>query len=94
MAGAALIALTATLATHNIIPLAGITLVLGIDRILNEMRAVTNMIGNVVATLVIARWENKLDLAQAQEQLRAGPGKIVLPDSPLPDTEEEGSTTR
>ncbi|MBK0003723.1 C4-dicarboxylate transporter DctA [Erwinia sp. S38] len=94
VAGAALIALTATLATHNIIPLAGITLVLGIDRILNEMRAVTNMIGNVVATLVIARWENKLDLAQAQEQLRAGPGKIVLPDTPLPDTEEEGSTTR
>lgn len=94
VAGAALIALTATLATHNIIPLAGITLVLGIDRILNEMRAVTNMIGNVVATLVIARWENKLDLALAQEQLRAGPGKIVLPDTPLPDTEEEGSTTR
>ncbi|WP_052130692.1 C4-dicarboxylate transporter DctA [Erwinia typographi] len=97
VAGAALIALTATLATHNIIPLAGITLVLGIDRILNEMRAVTNMIGNVVATLVIARWEKKLDLAQLHEQLRQGPGVIVLPeqqnvDTPMSATREERST--
>lgn len=99
VAGAALIALTATLATHNIIPLAGITLVLGIDRILNEMRAVTNMIGNVVATLVIARWEKKLDLAELHEQLRQGPGVITLPeqqnpDTPLTVTQEERSTSQ
>lgn len=73
VAGAALVALTATLATHNIIPVAGITLILGIDRILNEMRAITNMIGNIVATLVIARWENQLDLEQARATLRQGP---------------------
>ncbi|MBP2200078.1 C4-dicarboxylate transporter DctA [Pantoea cypripedii] len=97
VAGAALIALTATLATHNIIPLAGITLVLGIDRILNEMRAVTNMIGNVVATLVIARWEQKLDLAQAREQLRLGPEKIIMSvdspaEEPLAVTQNDRST--
>lgn len=99
VAGAALIALTATLATHNIIPLAGITLVLGIDRILNEMRAVTNMIGNVVATLVIARWEQKLDTVQLREQLRLGPSKVTLPeqqtaDTPLSTTQEERSTSQ
>src|ERR1700754_4434522 len=49
VAGAALVALTATLSTHNIIPVAGITLILGVDRVLNEIRALTNMIGNVVA---------------------------------------------
>lgn len=99
VAGAALIALTATLATHNIIPLAGITLVLGIDRILNEMRAVTNMIGNVVATLVIASWEQKLDTVQLREQLRLGPSKVMLPeqqtaDTPLSTTQEERSTSQ
>ena len=78
VAGAALVALTATLATHSVIPLAGITLVLGIDRILNEMRAITNMIGNVVATLVIARWENKLDLEKARAELQLKPAKTVL----------------
>ncbi len=65
VAGAALIVLTATLSTHNIIPVAGITLILGIDRVLNEVRALVNMIGNVVATLFISRWEGQLDLAMA-----------------------------
>ncbi|MNJ44891.1 Aerobic C4-dicarboxylate transport protein [compost metagenome] len=69
VAGAALIVLTATLASHDIIPVAAITLILGIDRILNEVRALTNMMGNVVGTLAIARWEGKLDLAKARAEL-------------------------
>jgi aerobic C4-dicarboxylate transport protein len=73
VAGAALVALTATLSTHNIIPVAGITLILGVDRVLNEVRALTNMIGNVVATLVVARWEGAFDARAAREFLAALP---------------------
>ncbi|WP_390897339.1 C4-dicarboxylate transporter DctA [Pseudomonas helleri] len=69
VAGAALIVLTATLASHDIIPVAAITLILGIDRILNEVRALTNMMGNIVGTMAIARWEGKLDLAKTRAEL-------------------------
>jgi aerobic C4-dicarboxylate transport protein len=50
---------------------AGITLILGVDRVLNEVRALTNMIGNVVATLVVARWEGAFDARAAREFLAA-----------------------
>lgn len=66
VAGAALVVLTAVLSTHNLIPVAGITLVLGIDRVLNEIRALVNMIGNVIAAIVIARWEGALDVSAAR----------------------------
>ncbi len=69
VAGAALIALTATLQAHPIIPVAGVTLVIGIDRIMNEVRAVTNLIGNTVATVAIAKWEGVLDMDLAQRVL-------------------------
>ena len=72
VAGAALVALTATLSTHNIIPVAGITLIIGIDRVLNEIRAIVNMIGNAVATIVIARWEGAFD-AEAARRVLASP---------------------
>ena len=65
VAGAALIALAATLSATNIIPVVGMTLVIGIDRILNEMRAVVNLIGNCVATVAIGRWEKSIDLDRA-----------------------------
>jgi aerobic C4-dicarboxylate transport protein len=71
VAGAALVALTATLSTHNIIPVAGITLILGVDRILNEVRALVNLIGNAVATIVVARWEGVFDVHTAREVLSA-----------------------
>ncbi len=69
VAGAALIALAATLSATHFIPVAGMTLVIGIDRILNEMRAVTNLIGNCVAALVIGRWDKCLDLERARAVL-------------------------
>ena len=69
VAGAALVALTATLSSHNIIPVAGITLIIGIDRVLNEIRAIVNMIGNAVATLVVARWEGVFDVETARAVL-------------------------
>jgi aerobic C4-dicarboxylate transport protein len=90
VAGAALVALTATLSTHNIIPVAGITLILGVDRVLNEVRALTNMIGNVVATLVVARWEGAFDAHAAREFLAAPrevQAQVQLPRQPQPQTQ-------
>jgi aerobic C4-dicarboxylate transport protein len=59
--GAGFITLAATLSIVPTIPLAGMTLILGIDRFMSECRSLTNFIGNAVATIVVARWEGKLD---------------------------------
>ncbi|HWZ46596.1 MAG TPA: dicarboxylate/amino acid:cation symporter [Herbaspirillum sp.] len=59
--GASFVALVATLAVVPTIPVAGMALILGIDRFMSEARALVNTIGNGVATVVIARWENELD---------------------------------
>jgi aerobic C4-dicarboxylate transport protein len=67
--GAAFIALVATLMVIPTIPVAGMALLIGIDRFMSMARAVVNMIGNGVATLVIARWENELDKATLQKNL-------------------------
>jgi aerobic C4-dicarboxylate transport protein len=70
--GAAFIALVATMMVIPTIPVAGMALILGIDRFLSMSRAVVNMIGNAVATLVIARWENELDRSVLNSQLQSG----------------------
>lgn len=59
--GAGFIILAATLSVVPSIPVAGMALILGVDRFLSECRALTNLIGNAVATVVVARWENALD---------------------------------
>jgi aerobic C4-dicarboxylate transport protein len=59
--GAGFVTLAATLAVEPAVPVAGMALILGIDRFMSEARALTNCIGNVVATLVVARWEGELD---------------------------------
>ena len=51
----------AALAAVPTVPVAGLTLILGIDRFMSEARALTNLIGNGVATVVVARWENELN---------------------------------
>jgi aerobic C4-dicarboxylate transport protein len=48
---------------------AGLTLLLGVDRFMSEARALTNLVGNVVATLVVARWDGALDVARAHRIL-------------------------
>jgi aerobic C4-dicarboxylate transport protein len=68
--GAAFIALVATMMVIPTIPVAGMALILGIDRFLSMCRAVVNMIGNAVATLVVARWEKELDQDALQHHLR------------------------
>jgi aerobic C4-dicarboxylate transport protein len=59
--GSGFITLAATLATTGSIPVAGIALIIGVDRFMSEARAITNFIGNAVATLVIAKWNGDYD---------------------------------
>jgi aerobic C4-dicarboxylate transport protein len=67
--GASFIALVATLSVIPTIPVAGMALILGIDRFMSMFRGLVNMIGNGVATLVVARWENELDRETLQRKL-------------------------
>jgi aerobic C4-dicarboxylate transport protein len=69
--GAAFVALVATLTVIPTVPVASMALILGIDRFLSMCRAVVNMIGNAIATLVVARWESELDVNSLRQQLRA-----------------------
>jgi aerobic C4-dicarboxylate transport protein len=71
--GGGFITLAATLAAVGTIPVAGIALIVGVDRFMSEMRTLTNVIGNGVATVVIARWEGQFDDARAKHLL-TGPG--------------------
>jgi aerobic C4-dicarboxylate transport protein len=75
VAGAGFVTLAATLSSMDKIPVAGLTLLLGVDRFINEARAVTNLIGNGIATIAVARWENAFDEKQANAILnnKAGP---------------------
>jgi len=67
--GSGFITLAATLSATGSIPVAGLTLLLGIDRFMSEVRALTNFVGNAVATLLVSRWENQLDLPRARALL-------------------------
>ena len=67
--GAAFIALVGTMMVIPTIPVAGMALILGIDRFMSMFRALINMVGNGVATVVVARWEHELDRKTLQEQL-------------------------
>jgi aerobic C4-dicarboxylate transport protein len=60
--GSGFVTLAATLSAVPAIPIAGLALLLGVDRFMSEARAITNLIGNAVATMVVARWEGTLDL--------------------------------
>jgi aerobic C4-dicarboxylate transport protein len=72
IAGAAFVVLAATLAATGTIPVASVALVLGIHRLMSQGLTPTNLIGNAVATIVIARWENALDSARLKQVLDAG----------------------
>jgi aerobic C4-dicarboxylate transport protein len=67
--GAGFITLAATLAVVPAIPVAGLALILGIDRFMSEARALTNFVGNGVATIVVSKWEKELDFAALNKQL-------------------------
>ncbi len=69
--GAGFITLAATLSVVPSVPIAGMALILGIDRFMSECRALTNFIGNAVATVVVSRWEGGLDRKAFDEAMRA-----------------------
>ncbi|MFW0754745.1 C4-dicarboxylate transporter DctA [Pseudomonas sp. H11T01] len=71
VAGAGFVTLAATLTTIHTIPLVGLVLLLGIDRFLNEARAVTNLIGNGIGTIAIAKWDKSFDLATCEREIAA-----------------------
>jgi len=67
--GSGFIVLAATLSAVGGVPVAGLALILGIDRFMSEARALTNLVGNGVATLVVAKWTGDLDMAKLQHGL-------------------------
>ena len=69
VSGAGFITLAATLSVMPSVPVAGMALILGIDRFMSECRALTNFIGNAVATIVVSRWEGALDTEQLAKAL-------------------------
>jgi aerobic C4-dicarboxylate transport protein len=89
VAGAALIVLAGTLAATNTIPVAGVALILGIHRFMGEGMAVTNTIGNTVATIAIGRWTGHLDDRQLHAALAAAP-----PNAPPAEVTLSGSAHR
>ncbi|TDV37120.1 Na+/H+-dicarboxylate symporter [Paraburkholderia caballeronis] len=70
--GAGFITLAATLAVVPTIPLSGMVLILGIDRFMSECRALTNIVGNGVATVVVSAWEKELDRSKLESVLKGG----------------------
>jgi aerobic C4-dicarboxylate transport protein len=97
--GSGFIVLAATLSSVGTIPVASIALILGVDRFMSEARALTNLIGNGVATVVVAKWENALDekrmhqmldqttgLAGEEPEAAMGPPEPLLPGTATPRT--------
>ena len=68
--GAGFITLAATLSVVPTVPVAGMAIILGVDRFMSECRSITNFIGNAVATVVVSRWENALDRGKFNAALR------------------------
>ncbi len=76
--GGGFITLAATLTSVGTIPVAGIALLLGVDRFMSEMRSITNLIGNGVATIVVSKWEGEFDASRAEKVLN---GEIDIEDT-------------
>jgi aerobic C4-dicarboxylate transport protein len=82
--GSGFIVLAATLSAVGHLPVAGLALILGIDRFMSEARALTNLVGNAVATLVVAKWVKELDVPQMQAELASG-GRAIEENRPHDD---------
>jgi aerobic C4-dicarboxylate transport protein len=81
--GSGFIVLTSTLAALRVIPVEGVALLIGVDRFMSEGRALINFIGNTIATVVIARSENEVDLVTYR--------RVVEHTGPLAPTDTSGS---
>lgn len=78
--GAGFITLAATLSVVPTVPVAGMALILGVDRFMSECRSLTNFIGNAVATVVVSRWENALDRDKLQRALDGDRQPGLIPE--------------
>jgi aerobic C4-dicarboxylate transport protein len=84
--GSGFVTLAATLAAFPCMPAAGLALLVGVDRFMSEARAITNLIGNTVATIAVARWDGALDVERC---MRVLDGKVPHQrDDLLPITAE------
>ena len=83
--GAGFITLAATLSVVPAVPVAGMALILGVDRFMSECRALTNLVGNATAAVVVARWEGELDREQLDRAL------VGQADEPAPAQREAGA---
>ena len=89
--GSSFLALSATVAAigHGAIPVAAVALLLGADRIMDSMRVSVNLLGNCIATFVVANWEGQLDKGRARDVLDGKPVPALqdddMPDDDLPD---------
>jgi aerobic C4-dicarboxylate transport protein len=86
--GSGFIVLAATLSAVGGVPVAGLALILGIDRFMSEARALTNLVGNGVATVVVGKWNNEVDMARLRSQLdNETPAEADEPEKVLDLTE-------
>jgi len=86
--GGGFITLAATLSAIPAIPVAGLALLVGVDRFMSAARALTNLIGNAVATIVVARWDGALDMDRARMVLNGDadadlPDEVLTPPEPI-----------
>jgi aerobic C4-dicarboxylate transport protein len=95
--GGGFVTLASTLATMDTLPVAGLALLVGVDIFMSEIRGVTNLIGNGVATIVISKWEKALDMKKAHQVLsgetveQADNPEIVADEEMDDDIEDEKS---
>jgi aerobic C4-dicarboxylate transport protein len=83
VAGGGFVALAATMPAIGVLPVGGLTLLLGIDRFMSQIRAAVNLTSNIVATLVVARWTGAIDAAQAARELGQGRAPLVSAPDPI-----------
>jgi aerobic C4-dicarboxylate transport protein len=79
--GSGFIVLAATLSVVPAVPVAGMALILGVDRFMSECRSLTNFIGNAVAAIVVARWEGAVDMSQLRAALAGNGGPLTESES-------------
>lgn len=91
--GAGFITLAATLSVVPSVPVAGMALILGIDRFMSECRALTNLVGNACACIVVARWENALDKERMNDVFSGRASSEFIEDAPLAHIEIESDNS-
>ena len=77
--GSGFIVLASTLTALKVIPLEGLALLIGVDRFMSEGRAIINFIGNTIATVIIAKSENELDIAVVEKKVAAFVEPVLVP---------------